>query len=184
MTVDVANPDLLSALSVVIKQNEAILIFYLQYYRCSLHKTVRFCNCWVKCLHSVWLIWMSWLRKGRAEYSFSYLLRNAWTERLQIDKYCTPPRYRLDNFPASLFFFFCHPRMRQMSVILHQLSEAIMTICSALFLVSHSMFSHEKLDPSNQSLLSRACGTCLNHNFMSSAATAIWLKYNGEILKW
>lgn len=185
MTVDVANPDLLSALTVVIKQYVAILIFYLQNYRCSLHKTGRFCDCWVKCLHSVWLIWVSWLRKGSAEYSFSYLLRNAWTKRLQIDKYCSPLRYLLDNFPASLgfYFFFCHVQTRQMSVILPQLSEAIMTICSALFLVSRSMFSHETLDPLNQSLLSRACGTCLNHNFMSSAATAIWVKYNREILK-
>lgn len=182
MTVDVPNPDLLCALSAVIKQYEAILIFCFQYYRCSLHKTVRFCDRWVKCLHSIWLKWVSWLRKGRAEYSFSYLLRNAWTERLQIDKYCTPPRYLLDNFPASLEVFFCRARTRQKSVILPQLSEAIMTICSALFLVS--MFSHETLDPSNQSLLSRACGTCLNHNFMSSAAAAIWVNYNGQISKW
>lgn len=176
MTVDVANPDLLSAPSVVIKRYEAILIFYLQYYKCSLHKIVRFCNCWVKCLHSVWLVWVSWLREGKAECSLSYLLRNARTERLQIDKYCTPPPYLLDNFPASRGVFLCHARTCQMSVILPQLSEAIMTICSALFLVSRSMFSHETLDPSNQSLLSRACGTCLNHNFMSSAATAIWVK--------
>lgn len=41
-----------------------------------------------------------------------------------------------------------------MSVMLPQLSKAIMSICSALFIESLTMFSHETPDPSNQSPLS------------------------------
>lgn len=63
-----------------------------------------------------------------------------------------------------------------MSVMLPQLSKAIMSICSALFIETLSMFSHETPDPSNQSLLSRALGT----NFMTSTAAAALAS---EILK-
>lgn len=105
--------------------------------------------------------------------AFSYLLRNAWTERLQIDKYATT--LSAGQLPGKFLLFFSLPYVDAPNVNQSpQLSEAIMTICSALFLVRCSMFSHETLDPSNESLLSRACGTCLNNNCMSSTATAIW----------
>lgn len=147
--------------------------FHLQYYRCGRHKTMPLGDCWAKCLLPVWLIWVSWLweKKGiNAAFLICWEMPR-WSDYRSIN---TPPRYLLDNFPAGLGLFFCWTWTSQMSVILPQLSEAIMTICSALFLVSRSMFSHETLDPSNQSLLSRACGPCLNHNFMSSTATAVW----------
>lgn len=52
-----------------------------------------------------------------------------------------------------------------MSVMLPQLSKAIMSICSALFIESLSMFSHETPDPLNQSPLNWALETCLFHVF-------------------
>lgn len=148
--------------------------FHLQYYRCGRHKTMPLCNCWVKCLLSVCLSGLNELAQGkkRDKCSFPYLLRNASMKRLQIDK--NAAMLSAGQLPGKSWPFFCWTWTSQMSVSLPQLSEAIMTICSALFLVSRSMFSHETLDPSNQSLLSRACGPCLNHNFMSSTATAVW----------
>lgn len=174
MTVDVANPDLLSALSVVIKHYEHILIFICSIIDVAVIKPCRFAIAGSNvCCLSVCLAWMSWLReKKRDKCSFPYLLRNASMKRLQIDK--NAAMLSAGQLPGKSWPFFCWTWTSQMSVSLPQLSEAIMTICSALFLVSRSMFSHETLDPSNQSLLCRACGPCLNHNFMSSTATAVW----------
>lgn len=63
--------------------------------------------------------------------------------------------------------------------MLPQLSKAIMSICSALFIESLSTFRHETPDPSKQNPLTRALGSCLYHHFMSSiAATA------RQIFKW
>lgn len=104
--------------------------FHLQYYSRSRHKTMPLCDRWVKCLLSVWLIWASWLRKRRAQCSFPYLLRNASMKRLRS----------AGQLPGKSWAFFWRTRTSQMSVILPQLSEAIMTICSVLFLVIRSMF--------------------------------------------
>lgn len=146
--------------------------FHLHHYSRSCHKTVQLCDRWVKCLLSVWLIRTSWLVKEGLNAAFLICWEMPrWSDCGSIN---TPPRYLLDNFPAGPGLFPCRTWTSQMSVILPQLSEAIMTICSALFLVIRSMFSHETLDPSNQSLLSRACGPCLNQNFMSSTAAAVW----------
>lgn len=172
MTVDVANPDLLSALSVVIKQYEHILIYICSIIDGAVIKPCCFAIAGsnVCCLSGSF----EWVGSGkkRDKCSFPYLLRNASMKRLQIDKYAAT--LSGGQLPGKSWVFFCRAWTSQMSVILPQLSEAIMTICSALFLVGCSMFSHETLDPSNQSLLSRACGPCLNHNFMSSTATAVW----------
>lgn len=67
-----------------------------------------------------------------------------------------------------------------MSVMLLQLSKAIMNICSALFIESLSMFSHETPDPSNQSSLSRASETCLYHNFFDLRSSVRQVKFKNK----
>lgn len=172
MIVDVANPDLLSSLSVVIKWYEHSLISICTIIVVAVIKPCRFAIAGsnVCSLSGLFEQVGSWKEGMNAAFLICWEMPR-WSDCGSIN---TPPCYLLDNFPASPGLFPCRTWTSQMSVILPQLSEAIMTICSALFLVIRSMFSHETLDPSNQSLLSRACGPCLNHTFMSSTAAAVW----------